>query len=267
MNIVKLVTKSKDLIFNEGTLLTRLLYGYYFQEAKRSQCLAALKAYQNSDGGFGNGLEPDLLCPGSSAIATETALYYLNMLNAPQSSIIEDIHYWVKHNLRPDGTIKHPPVAFEQYPYQPWWDKPDRWRSLAVVGQLMRIKNLRKNEAVEGLDSLFSEFPIGKTLEFYDYPFYLYTYALHGSNHPSIEHLLRSLPEFLVKNQTHFPLFSRYWYWIIPDVPKQVLNRELNKAVEALQEGQLPNPYPKLQHWNSLFTLDALIIIRHYNLL
>jgi len=46
-------------------------------QATAGAVVAALVPYQNSDGGFGHGLEPDLATPASSAIATSTAFQAL----------------------------------------------------------------------------------------------------------------------------------------------------------------------------------------------
>ncbi|QOR34036.1 hypothetical protein IMX26_11095 [Clostridium sp. 'deep sea'] len=262
MSVTQMASICKDHIFKEGRLIERLLFGYYFGNIQQYQCLAALKAYQNSDGGFGNGLEQDILCPNSSAIATETALFYIEMLNAYQGSIVEDIHYWVRHNIRVDGTIKHPPIDFHKYPTQPWWSKVDKWRSLAIIGQLKRLKKFYENDLCEGLKTLNKAFILERDIKFYDYPYYLYNYALFGSSNPSIEHLLRNLPEFLEQNKQYYPLFSRYWHWLLPEVPSEIIKGELNTIVKDIKiNGKLPNPYTDLPAWNATFTLDALMIL------
>ena len=64
------INQSKGFIYQNGRLLERYLFATFFEkgvQGSKEACLKALLAYQNPDGGFGNGIEPDLLCPDSSA--------------------------------------------------------------------------------------------------------------------------------------------------------------------------------------------------------
>ncbi|MFB5759843.1 hypothetical protein [Paenibacillus medicaginis] len=54
---------------HEARSLERALFEYEFESGSFHAVLTELKIYQNEDGGFGNGLEPDLRCPESSALA------------------------------------------------------------------------------------------------------------------------------------------------------------------------------------------------------
>jgi len=113
------IDKAKRYVFSQGRLLDRQLFAYFFANGTERACLKALLAYQNDDGGFGNGLEPDLSCPDSSMIGAETALYTLELLDSRDEGIIGDITNWIKTNQRDDGTISHPPKSLFDYPHQP----------------------------------------------------------------------------------------------------------------------------------------------------
>ncbi|MHA2400217.1 MAG: hypothetical protein ACXADU_15185 [Promethearchaeota archaeon] len=63
--------KIKEFIFQNGRLLERKLFSFFFENGNKDVVIKALVAYQNPDGGFGNGIEPDLLIPDSTAISTE----------------------------------------------------------------------------------------------------------------------------------------------------------------------------------------------------
>ena len=78
----KQLEQAGTFIFTHGRLLERQLYATFFQDGTVQACLKALLAYQNPDGGFGNGIEPDLLCPDSTAIGAETAMVLLDLLDA-----------------------------------------------------------------------------------------------------------------------------------------------------------------------------------------
>ncbi|MFX1317135.1 MAG: hypothetical protein ACFE9T_14840, partial [Promethearchaeota archaeon] len=75
------IKKIKEFIFKNSRLLERRLFSFFFEKGEKNDVIKALVAYQNLDGGFGNGIEPDLLCPDSSAIGAETAMYYFDLLD------------------------------------------------------------------------------------------------------------------------------------------------------------------------------------------
>ena len=268
MQLAELGNICRPGIFKEGRLFERLIFDYIFEgTVTQHKCLDALRIYQNYDGGFGNGLEQDILCPMSSGIATETALFYVDMLNAPKSSIIEDISYWFQHQITEEGIIKHPPASCENYFAQPWWLKPDPWRSFSIGGMLLHIKGSNNFEIPESIKNLAKQYTLGQDIAIYEYPYYQFQYAQHGEAAPAIQYLLRKLPDFLAANRAHYPLFSRYWHWLIPEVPIKVLQQELDQLLDVLQEGTYPNPYPELPHWNASFTLDTLMILQKYKLM
>ncbi|MCJ7432535.1 MAG: hypothetical protein MUO77_03515, partial [Anaerolineales bacterium] len=74
------IQKAKTFIFKNGRLLERKLCEYFFENGSKQACIKALLAFQNTDGGYGNGIEPDLLCPDSTAIGAEFALHVLELL-------------------------------------------------------------------------------------------------------------------------------------------------------------------------------------------
>jgi hypothetical protein len=58
----------------EARPLERRLFATLFQGAPPDGVIDALRGYQNADGGFGHGLEPDKRCPASLPIDVEVAL-------------------------------------------------------------------------------------------------------------------------------------------------------------------------------------------------
>jgi hypothetical protein len=65
--------KARAFIDREGRTLDRALLAYHLGQAPAEPAITALGAYQNPDGGFGHGLEPDTTARGSTAIATASA--------------------------------------------------------------------------------------------------------------------------------------------------------------------------------------------------
>lgn len=57
--------KAREFVYANARLLDRRRFEYHFEQGKAHPVLDALRAYQNSDGGFGSALEPDIRTPCS----------------------------------------------------------------------------------------------------------------------------------------------------------------------------------------------------------
>lgn len=82
-----------------------------------------LARFQNADGGFGNGIEPDLPLPDSTALATSVALQYLSSLQAPAGqAVVQGAITWLTNAFDP-GRSGWPIVvpAVDDHPHAPWW--------------------------------------------------------------------------------------------------------------------------------------------------
>src|SRR5215472_4562324 len=74
--------RATDFIWRTARLLERRRFAYLFLEGERQAVPVALRPYQNADGGFGNGLEPDVRAPVSQPVPTWTALGVLDEAGA-----------------------------------------------------------------------------------------------------------------------------------------------------------------------------------------
>lgn len=72
----------QDFLLREARLLERRLFATLFLGADSRGVVDALRGYQNDDGGFGHGLEPDKRCPASLPLDVEVALQALNAAGA-----------------------------------------------------------------------------------------------------------------------------------------------------------------------------------------
>jgi len=86
--------------------------------------LAALAEYQNPDGGFGHGLEPDLRTPDSSAFTTSVAFQYLGALGpaAHESDVARRAVGYLLDTFVADE-CRWRPIApsTADHPAAPWW--------------------------------------------------------------------------------------------------------------------------------------------------
>jgi hypothetical protein len=119
---------ARDFIQREGRVLERRLFATVFEGAPAEGVLAALAAYRNADGGFGNGLEPDKLCPDSLPIDVETALRTMAVAGVTDETMVTRACDYLATVAR-DGAVPLATPVIESYPraehWSDWAYRPD----------------------------------------------------------------------------------------------------------------------------------------------
>jgi hypothetical protein len=113
--------------------LDQAMLAHGLGEGAASAAVAALGFFQNADGGFGHGLEPDIPSPASSAIATSVGLRVLSGLGADAGHpMVAAALRWLENAI--DWNAGVWPIIDEQVdlaPHAPWWswskDLADNW--------------------------------------------------------------------------------------------------------------------------------------------
>jgi hypothetical protein len=254
----------KEFIFIKGRLIDRVLFLYFFEDGNKKQCFKVLKAYQNEDGDFGNGIEPDLLCPHSNAISAETALYYLDLLDQYPSEILKPLDGWISKKLNQKGFISHPSEEIYEYPHQKWWENPDNERILAITGYLKKF-GIENKELYKKVKSFFESLAPIEELTFYDYPKFLFLkfHKISGKDEKIYQKIRELFPVFHSKNKNHYPIWSRYWFHITSELEEELLDNTAKQFLSDIdKEGGIPNPYENLPWWKPIFTLDGLILLK-----
>lgn len=108
----------------KGRDLDRALLGCHFEGGAADDVLTALAAYQNDDGGFGHGLEPDLRTPASSVIATTVAFQSFRSLGVPAEHplVRQGLDYLLETYDASRQVWPIIPPEVEDAPHAPWWD-------------------------------------------------------------------------------------------------------------------------------------------------
>ena len=100
------------------------LFDFHFSSGSPEAVIQALAAYQNPDGGFGHGLEPDFLLPDSSPMATSVAFQIIDETGAGQSAApaVEAAVAYLETSFEParGGWYAAGPVI-NRHPHAPWW--------------------------------------------------------------------------------------------------------------------------------------------------
>ncbi|MFX0039579.1 MAG: hypothetical protein ACFFCY_04965 [Promethearchaeota archaeon] len=258
------IKKIKEFIFKNSRLLERRLFSFFFEKGKKSDVVKALVAYQNLDGGFGNGIEPDLLCPDSSAIGAETAMYYFDLLNYVDNEFTDQLFNWIIKEQNEEGYINHPPKNMYYYPFQEWWSGPDDLRILALSGFLKKW-GLGDAAFFKKVKKFYTTCSLPTEFKIYDYPYFIYLKYL-GENKEEkeiLQHIIDQFPIIFEKNKEHYPLFGRHWYHALDNVDRKVLENEAENFFNGLEDdGGLKILYQNLPWWRPIWTLDGLILLR-----
>ena len=112
-----------EFIRKNARPLDQSMFRYHFEEGSKEDVLIELAQYQNLDGGFGNGIEPDIRLKASSPMATSVGLqYYLDANGDPDSDMVKGaIEYLVSTY---DASDNYWPSTFADVnnePHAPWW--------------------------------------------------------------------------------------------------------------------------------------------------
>lgn len=115
--------QARAFIADRGRTLERLLFEHDFERAPVWPVLDELETFQNDDGGFGRGLEPDVLTPASSALATSVALRVLAHVAAPSSlPMVRAAVDYLRATLVENGRVwRIVPQETADAPHAPWW--------------------------------------------------------------------------------------------------------------------------------------------------
>ncbi len=148
-------TAGRSFLDREGRLIERRLAAVLFDGADRSGVVEAVRAYRNSDGGFGHGLEPDKRCPASLPIDVESALDILLMAGGAAGGAVHSFSDlgldglvlgacdWLSSVAAPDGAVPLSLPVMESYPraehWSDWTYKPGLNPTAGLAGRLHRI--------------------------------------------------------------------------------------------------------------------------------
>lgn len=121
--------KYEKFLYNRGRDIEIAKFNYHFNNGSKEDVVLALSIYQNRDGGFGHGLEPDSLNPYSSPLQTSEALKILKHVGYDSSNLDDISTYMVNRALHyiyyyclKDGKINPNVPTNNDYPHASWWE-------------------------------------------------------------------------------------------------------------------------------------------------
>ncbi len=125
---------AETFIWSTARLLDRHRYAMLFAGGPAGPVIAALRGYQNPDGGFGHALEPDVRCPSSQPSPTLYALEILGEAGAADGELASSAHAWLAQIAGADGSVPSALPDFDGYPHAPWYTaEPGSMLTFALV--------------------------------------------------------------------------------------------------------------------------------------
>jgi hypothetical protein len=163
--------RAAQFIWSNARLLDRHLFAHLFAGGPREAVLAALRPYQNADGGFGNAIEPDLRAPGSQPVPVEMALRALDMVGGDAELALSTCDY-LETITTPEGGVPFSLPSLNAYPHAPRWEAPESPPAAinptaALVG-LLRKQGVRHPWVDRAEQFCWSAIAASETREFHD---------------------------------------------------------------------------------------------------
>ena len=112
---------AREFMLREARPLDLALWRHRFEGGPAKAIVDGLAPFQNPDGGFGHGLEPDLSTPASTAIATSVGLRHLRRAGvSADHPMVTRTMSWLAANIT-DGVWPIIGPQVDEGPHAPWW--------------------------------------------------------------------------------------------------------------------------------------------------
>lgn len=280
------LTQATMFIWRTARLLDRRRFAYLFLDGERQAVVEALHAYQNTDGGFGNALEPDVRAPLSQPVPTWTALLILDEASAFDSPMVTRACDYLQTITTEEGGVPFVLPSVREYPRAPWWETganpPAALNPTAAIAALLHKHRVEHPWLPAATDYCWRAIDAIKETSPYEMRAVL-PFLDHVADRPRAETAFARIgPKLLeqklvalsptTEEDTHSPLN----YAPTPQslarrlFSDEVIAKHLDALAAAQQEdGSWPinwlawNPAAALE-WRGVVTIEALVTLRAY---
>ncbi len=152
--------KARDYLLHHAREIDKAMFMYEFEGGSSTEVLSALKPYQNADKGFGNGLEPDLRCKESSALATTIALQYLSRITTDDKlELVKEIFEYLENTyIEQNKGWEIIPAAANEAPRAIWWNYngfQEHWGNpnAEILGYFYEYRELSDKQLTDSLQA------------------------------------------------------------------------------------------------------------------
>jgi hypothetical protein len=116
------IDSARTYLYCEGRLLEQRMFEVAFEGADAEGALVALRGFQNADGGFGHGLEPDKRAPGSQPLDVEVAFQVMDDIGRVDTGLVLDACGFLD-DVGDAGAVGCLRPGFDRYPHAPHWEQ------------------------------------------------------------------------------------------------------------------------------------------------
>lgn len=271
--------KAAGFLERHGREVERVRFRYHFADGSLDDLLSALAEYQNPDGGFGHGLEPDLKARESNPFATELALTICLWADVPRDHplLARTVDY-LERTQTEEGDWRFSEAVYgdEMAPWFREWQFPNLNPGCTTAG-LLKALDLGSERLHARAAALLER--LAKPEDLISGGFYgARPYAMYFLprskewDHPArgfylggvLWWLIRSHVEGTIEDGNHF-----FEYIRTPEtalgrgMPPPILEAKLDLLEsEQAEDGGWPVPYGA--HWRSWATMQNLLTLQAF---
>lgn len=115
------IERAADFLWRSARLLERAMFAREFLGGPPGAVINALMAYRNTDGGFGNALEPDVRAPGSMPLHCELALCLMCEADIRDPRLAMGVCDYLASVAEPSGRVEIVSEQLNLYPRAAHW--------------------------------------------------------------------------------------------------------------------------------------------------
>jgi hypothetical protein len=119
------LARASEFMRLNARLIDRHRLALHFHGGPAAPVLAALRAYENPDGGYGHALEPDLRGEGSQPVPAQHALEFLHEAGADDDPAVTRIAGYLASITTDGGGVPFVLPSVRDTPHAPWWQTSD----------------------------------------------------------------------------------------------------------------------------------------------
>ena len=298
---VRNYSKAADFVLTRARPLDLALYNCLFESESKDSLLKELARFQNEDGGFGHGLEPDFQLPLSTPMATTEAFQYMNRVGVTLSEpmVQAGIEYFVStYNEKMVGWVSTRP-ELNDHPHAWWWSFEEKERpspdgadwpanpSAEIIGYLHQFHALVPNDLLNATSAQVLAFARNLEGEIGLHDFLCYNRVLPHFSADVKNELFDVLSGLLDASlETDKSKWSGYSFdpsWFL-DSPRQAFSDQFREVIPSMLEWLVEtqnedgswhpswswNDYPddwelaKLE-WQGKLTVNRLEILKNFH--
>ena len=290
--------QAREFVMKYARSLDQKLFQYYFESGPKNEVIQALAKYQNSDGGFGNAIEPDFRLAASSPMATSVGLQYCEEIGIDPNHVMVQtaVRYLVSTYQTRGGYWPFTFLDVNDAPHAPWWHEDKivspseaKWSNpnAELVGYMNKysvhvpkvflskinrraLLNLESSEHIEGL--IYDIICWNRAYPYLPEP-------LRKKAEDKVERTLRKImPEIEAKlREVHIfkiaPDPRSVCYRLFPDVVEALIVSQINRQSDdggwwpTWEWGQYEDVWPTArEEWAGKMTVECLVGLKNYDL-